>query len=64
MYYYRSSHTILITNLFDMYHTHLVKPNSLCSYSSSQTVCPSDLYVVYHTHIDLGNHLCFLAHRK
>ena len=48
---YRSSHTFLITYLFDSYHTHLVHLNRFCSHVSMQTVHPSEPHTVYRTHL-------------
>ena len=64
LYYYRSSHTFLITGMVAAYHTHLVKLNHFCSLGSTQTIHPSEPYAVYHTHLDLADRFFVLPNHK
>ena len=59
--YYRSSHTLLITELFAAYHTHLVILNHLCSLVSTQIVHLSEPHALYRTHLDLDNRFFCVA---
>ena len=61
LYFYRSSHTFPIVDLFATYHTHLVKLNRFCSLGSTQTVHPSELYAIYRTHLHLAARFCCSA---